>query len=361
MDSSKLDLYHDNLSKKVNRFKSKIKKFYTDDIEIYPSSPEAFRLRAEFRVFHDSNGAHYAMTDSITKRPYVVNKFSIVGLKIQNLMPILIAEINADLILSKKLFGIEFLTTLRGEALITLLYHKQLDQHWEQSAFRVQQTIGAMILGRSKKQKITLKRDFVTEEFRVGTRTISYRQVESGFTQPNGEVNSKMLSWAFKQTEDSQDDLLEIYCGNGNFTLALADNFQKILAVEISKLSIRTAQHNANVNGIANATFVRMSSEEFTEALDHLRPFRRLKEIDLDEYNFSAVLVDPPRAGLDPATISLIMRYKKIVYFSCNPESLVQNLRKILPTHNIVALAVFDQFPWTDHLEIGTVLEAFCI
>jgi tRNA (uracil-5-)-methyltransferase len=358
LDSPTLNDYEDNLSKKVNCFESKIRKFYTDNLQIYPSPPEAFRLRAEFRVFHDETGAHYAMTDSITKKPYIIKEFRIAGPKIQNLMPVLLSAINGDLVLRKQLFGVEFLTTLSGEALITLLYHKNLDQNWEQSASEVQDAIGAMIIGRSKKQKITLKNDFVTEEVTLGARTLLYRQVESGFTQPNGQVNIKMLSWALQQTEGSQADLLEIYCGNGNFTLALADNFEKILAVEISKLSIKTARHNSRANGIKNTSFIRMSSEELTQAIDGIRPFRRLRNISLNEFNFSTVLVDPPRSGLDPTTISLILRYKKIIYFSCNPLTLMQNLIGILPTHKIAAVAVFDQFAWTDHLEIGLVLEA---
>ena len=358
MNCSKLDSYNKHLSNKVKRFESKIRQFFTDKIEIYSSFPEAFRLRTEFRVFHDSTGAHYAMTDSITKRPYIINEFSIAAPKIQKLMPVLLSQINDDFILRQKLFGIEFLTTLSGEALITLLYHKKLDQRWEQSASRIQELMDTMIVGRSKKQKIILMNDYVTEEFNVGMRTLFYRQVESTFTQPNGEVNIKMLSWAHQQTRCSQADLLEIYCGSGNFTLALANNFRKVLAVEISKLSIRTAKHNASLNGIANTAFVRMSSKELTEAFDRVRPFRRLKDINLDEYNFSTVLVDPPRSGLDPATISLIVRYQTIVYFSCNQVSLMRNLSEILSTHTIAAVAIFDQFPWTDHLEIGLVLNA---
>ena len=281
MDSPTLNAYNDNLSKKINYFESKIRKFYPGKLQIYPSPPEAFRLRAEFRVFHDDTGAHYAMTDSITKRPYIIKEFTIAGPKIQKLMPVLLSAINGDLVLRKQLFGIEFLTTLSGEALITLLYHKKLDHHWEQSASEVQDATEAMIIGRSKKQKITLKNDFVTEEITLGVRTLFYRQVETGFTQPNGQVNIKMLLWSLRQTEGSQADLLEIYCGNGNFTLALANNFEKILAVEISKLSVKTAQHNARANGIKNTSFIRMSSEELTEAIDGIRPFRRLKNLSL--------------------------------------------------------------------------------
>ncbi len=58
----------------------------------------------------------------------------------------------------------------------------------------------------------------------------SYRQPEGAFTQPNGAVNQKMLSWAFEAIGERDDDLLELYCGNGNFTLPLATRVRQVLA-----------------------------------------------------------------------------------------------------------------------------------
>ena len=103
-----------------------------------------------------------------------------------------------------------------------------------------------------------------------------------------------------------------------------------------------------------------MSSEEFTQALNRERPFRRLADIDLDSYNFSTILVDPPRAGLDEDTVKLISRFDNIVYISCNPQTLAENLKQICLTHQIESAAVFDQFPWTAHLESGVLLKRKC-
>ena len=95
----------------------------------------------------------------------------------------------------------------------------------------------------------------------------------------------------------ARTDLLELYCGNGNFTAVLAQHFKSVLATEISKISVRSAETNFTHNKVDNVSVVRMSSEEFTQALNGERPFRRLKDIDLDSYNFSTIFVDPPRAG----------------------------------------------------------------
>ena len=161
-----------------------------------------------------------------------------------------------------------------------------------------------------------------------------------------------MLNWASNCVANSNSqDLLELYCGNGNFTVPLARHFNAVLATEISKVSVNSALTNFAANQIDNIEVVRLSAEELTQALNKQRPFRRLAHIDLDSYNFSTVLVDPPRAGLDADTEKLLCRFDRILYISCNPNTLAQNLAEITKTHAIEAAAVFDQFPWTEHLE----------
>ena len=152
-------------------------------------------------------------------------------------------------------------------------------------------------------------------------------------------------------------DFLESYCGLGNFTLPLSHYFDKVLATEISKGSIHAALENCELNGVENITFARLASEEMTEALQGVREFTRLKEIDLKAYDFSTVLVDPPRAGLDLGTIELISNIDNIIYISCNPETLAGNLHSLCRSHRIERFAMFDQFPYTDHMECGVLLK----
>jgi tRNA (uracil-5-)-methyltransferase len=68
------------------------------------------------------------------------------------------------------------------------------------------------------------------------------------------------------------------------------------------------------------------------------------------------VLVDPPRAGLDDATVELVRKVDRILYISCNPETLKNNLQALSTTHKIDRYAVFDQFPYTHHIECGVYL-----
>jgi tRNA (uracil-5-)-methyltransferase len=232
-----------------------------------------------------------------------------------------------------------------------------LDAEWEAEARALQVRLKVGIIGRSRKQKLVLDRDYVTERLCVDGREYSYQQVESGFTQPNAGINTQMLNWASETLAgNSNGDLVELYCGNGNFTAPLSRHFNSVLATEISKVSVNSAEINFAANKIDNIEVVRLSAEEFTQALNGERPFRRLAHIDLHSYNFSTVFVDPPRAGLDPDTEKLICRFDRILYISCNPKTLAQNLVEITKTHNIESVAVFDQFPWTEHLESGVLL-----
>jgi tRNA (uracil-5-)-methyltransferase len=190
----------------------------------------------------------------------------------------------------------------------------------------------------------------------VAGRTFSYQQPEGSFTQPNGTVNQKMLNWAYEALGQREDDLLELYCGNGNFTLPLATRVRKVLATEISKTSVAAALNNLADNKVDNVSLVRLSAEELTEALNDVRPFRRLAGIDLKSYDFGSVFVDPPRAGMDPDTCELTRRFERILYISCNPETLAANIAQLNDTHRIECCALFDQFPYTHHMESGVLL-----
>ena len=354
-----LATYQQQLNDKVSQYKTLMANagIQLPELEIFPSEPYGFRMRAEFRVWHEDGQAHYAMNKPGEKRPYIIQDFPIGSALINQLMPKIMSAVNASEILSFKLFSMEYLTTTTDEALITLIYHKPLDQQWQQVAEQLQSEFNIKVIGRSRKQKVVLSDDFVTEKLVVNNRQYSFQQVEASFTQPNAQINQKMLAWASDCLSKSSDDLVELYCGNGNFTAVLAQYFDKVLATEISKVSVNSATENFAANNVENVTIARLSSEEFTQALNRERAFRRLAEVDLDSFKFSTIFVDPPRAGLDQGTETLVTKMDYILYISCNPETLAENLKQITKTHKVVKAALFDQFPWTHHIESGVYLE----
>jgi tRNA (uracil-5-)-methyltransferase len=351
--------YQKQLDTKVDQFKKLMANAGVEipDLTIHSSAPFGFRMRAEFRIWHEQGQAHFAMNRPGEKRPYIIDDFPIGAELINRLMPIILAAVNANEMLSRKLFSMEFLTTTTQQVLVTLIYHKPLDEQWQLQASLLAKQLNIKIIGRSRKQKVVLTDDFVIEELSVDGKQYQYQQVEASFTQPNAQVNQKMLTWASDCLKDSNNDLVELYCGNGNFTAVLAQHFDKVLATEISKVSVNSANYNFDLNKVDNVTIARLSSEEFTQALNRERAFRRLANVDLDSFNFSTIFVDPPRAGLDSGTEKLVTEMDSILYISCNPETLAENLKQITRTHQVVSAALFDQFPWTQHIESGVLLK----
>ena len=100
-----------------------------------------------------------------------------------------------------------------------------------------------------------------------------------------------------------------------------------------------------------------MASEECGQARNNERRCRRLEGVNRQKCNGQTVLVDPPRSGLDDETLAMVQGYANIVYISCNPETLKDNLAVLSETHDVVRFALFDQFPFTHHVESGVFLQ----
>ncbi|PKH01290.1 tRNA (uridine(54)-C5)-methyltransferase TrmA [Psychromonas sp. MB-3u-54] len=352
--------YETLLDAKKERLNQQFSTFNPPALECFSSPKLHYRMRAELRVWHNGDELYYIMFDKKTKQKFRVDQFPPASELINNLMPVLLELVKSTEILRYKLFQIDFLSNLKGQVIVSLLYHKQLDDNWLVEAKRIKAELlkqfDINFIGRARKQKILLDYDYVIEELQVDGNKLFYQQIENSFTQPNAKVCEKMLQWAIDCTRDSQGDLLELYCGNGNFSLALAKNFNKVLATEIAKPSVESAQFNMAQNDINNVTVIRMSAEEFTQAINGEREFYRLKGITLSDYQCNTILVDPPRSGLDDKTVKMVQHYDNILYISCSPETLSLNLEVLSETHDIKRFALFDQFPYTHHSEAGVYL-----
>jgi tRNA (uracil-5-)-methyltransferase len=352
--------YSQQLEEKKNDITRLFSNYDLPTFDVFESEPINSRYRTEFRVWHEGDDLYYIMFNSETKQKYKVEYFPVASELINKCMSQLLIEIKDNELLRQRLFQVDFLSSKSGEVLISLLYHKQLSDEWQVEAEQLIERLSSIatinIIGRARKQKVILHKDYLMEKLTVGNKSYTYHQVENSFTQPNASINEKMLLWAQKSTLNSTGDLIELYCGNGNFSIALAQNFDRVLGTEISKSSVKSAQVNITENNLNNVHIVRMSSEEFSQAMNNERKFRRLEGFDLTAYNYDTVLVDPPRAGLDPDSLDLISRFNKIIYISCNPDTLHENLSYLVKTHKIEQFALFDQFPYTHHVETGVIL-----
>ena len=347
--------YEDQLSQKLILNTKRFEPFYKKDISVFKSPENHYRSRSEFKIWHIDDEIHYGMNHVDKKGVVLVDNCPQVNKHIETLMPKLLESIKAKKV-GFKLFGVDFLSSSDGEIVVSFLYHRKLDTDWEELAKEIANELNIYIIGRSRKQKVIVGQDYVTEKLTIDDKEYSFNHIENSFTQPNPRVNEQMVSWAMKNLPNVDDDLLELYCGAGNFTIPFATKFNKILATEISKSSINAAKANMVLNNIKNIEFVRMSVEDFTQALDGVREFRRMKDIDIESYNIKTIFVDPPRSGMDEDSCKFSARYNNIIYISCNPETLVRDLEILSKTHKIIDMAIFDQFPYTHHVEMGVKL-----
>ncbi len=347
--------YDEQIAQKLKNIEEEFSNFYDKNIKVFISQNEYFRNRVEFRIWHDDDKISYAMNGFNKKEIVLIDECQIVQKSIYNIMPKLINYISKNKLLKEKLFSIEFLS---GEKLlITLIYHKKIDNIWIEEAKKLEKNLKVNVIGRSRGIKIFPTQDFIYQKLNILNKEYCYKVYENSFLQPNTKVNEKMITWVKKISKNFKNDLLELYCGHGNFTIPLSENFDKVLATEISKKSIKSAKENVALNNTKNIYFVRLSSEELTQALNNEREFKRLKDVKLEEFNFNTVFVDPPRAGVDEKTLNLIKKFKHIIYISCNPATLKRDIKILCKTHKIDDFALFDQFAYTDHLECGVILK----
>ena len=347
--------YEAQLDAKVQLNKERFKNYFQGEFFIAKSPQKNYRSRSEFKVWHDGDDICYAMNHVDKKGVVFIEECPQVNTYISALMPKLLEAI-AQRKIGFKLFGADFLSSSSGEIVVSLLYHRKLDDEWTQIATQMANELGIYIIGRSRKQKVIIGQDYITETLHVENEIYQAKHIENSFTQPNAKVNEQMIAWSLQSLKATEDDLLELYCGAGNFTIPFSKHFKKVLATEISKSSINAAKANMALNNVQNIEFVRMSVEDFTQALDGVREFRRMKEIDIDAYNIKTIFVDPPRSGMDTDSCKFTSRYENIIYISCNPETLQRDLDILCQTHTVQDMALFDQFPYTHHVEMGVKL-----
>jgi tRNA (uracil-5-)-methyltransferase len=314
---------------------------------IHTSPATGYRARSEFGFSKDS----YTMIEE-GQRVYM-SVSDLPHSSIQEIMTLLLPRIQSSEIIKTKLFQINFRTSGK-KILATLIYHKPLEDDWKAEAVAIQDCIEDLsIVGRSKKQMVLLGAECLEITCTYDDSSFKILQNDLVFFQPNYYLYPLMISFITKQLQNPKD-LLELYCGCGGFTLPLASKFNKVFATENNRHSIKLLKESIELNNLSNIQTARLSDDETAAALANKRPFRRLENINMQSYEFSHILVDPPRSGLSDETISLSKQSENMIYISCNPETFLRDITKL--DREIQSIGVFDQFANTEHLEIVAFL-----
>ena len=333
----------------MNKFQkatSLIEEHYKDNIVINLSPTYGYRSRCEFGYKNN----FYTMYSPSGEIVYL-NSFAIARPSIQALMPKLLNQINKTNVLKTKLFQINFRTNRKNRVLVSLIYHKLLDDKIKGLADKIANILDISINLRSKNNLYSTHCDLLEDDIE-NLETILY-QTDQSFYQPNYFHMPEMVTKAMSFIKDPKD-LLELYCGSGTFSLPMRKLFNKIFATENNRQSIRCLNKSIDEQNIKNIFHARLSAEEVSELFAG-RVFKRMNGINISDFNFSHVLVDPPRAGLDKDVISLISKFKNIIYISCNYETYERDVKN-LKGFTIKNIEIFDQFPNTKHLEIVSLL-----
>ena len=345
--------YQEQFSKKKVLFTSNIDP--TTSKEFFTSELNGFRFRTEFKALKIDDEIFYGMI--IDGKKKIIDSFPIVSTSIQKLMPSLLDEINMYQEISMKLFQIEFQASRNDEIMVSLIYHKELDSNWIQTAKEIADKLSISIIGRSKKQVVVLGTNYITENYRFLEREFPLRLYEQCFSQTNPVICDAMLNWVAMNAPSQNADIMELHCGLGTFTIPLSFLYKKVLATENSRPSIQALKKNIDAIKRKNIFFGRLSGKETLEAYKGIREFRRLNSLNLDEFNFETIFLDPPREGLDGDTLKDLREFKNIIYISCGFDSFIRDLSELRKTHRIIKTAMFDQFPYTEHIESGAILK----
>jgi len=175
---------------------------------------------------------------------------------------------------------------------------------------------------------------FIYEEI-LGKR---FKISPKSFFQINTEVCSKIFERVREYVKNKNyTKVLDLYCGTGVIGMLVADLVKEVVGVEIVSDAVKDANENKKLNHVDNIKFICDKVEN---------RISEFKNIDL-------IIVDPPRSGLDKNSVNNILRInpKEIIYISCDPNTLLRDLKVLNQNYDINDVLVADMFPNTYHVE----------
>ena len=169
------------------------------------------------------------------------------------------------------------------------------------------------------------------------------------FYQVNPVQAEALYYTALEKAELSKDDVLyDLYCGIGTIGIFASKYVKQVYGIEIVEQAIDDAKENAKLNGIENIAFLAGDVEKVFDKL--IKEKQALPDV---------VIVDPPRRGLDNNTIQtlLALEPKKVVYISCNPATMVRDIKLLEEKYVTEEIQPVDMFPFTPHIENIAILK----
>jgi 23S rRNA (uracil1939-C5)-methyltransferase len=181
------------------------------------------------------------------------------------------------------------------------------------------------------------------EYIRERINGIDYQISPRSFFQTNSYCCNQLYDIIAIQASAAGRPVLDLFCGCGGISLQVCRRSSHVTGIDIVAQNIEDARQNALANTVSNATFICMDAQQFlaeTSASGILR-------------EYSTLIVDPPRQGLTKKDRKFIVDsgIEQMVYVSCNPWNLVQDLKTLMPSYSLRTVQAVDMFPHTPHME----------
>ncbi|MEE9442836.1 MAG: 23S rRNA (uracil(1939)-C(5))-methyltransferase RlmD [candidate division Zixibacteria bacterium] len=171
-----------------------------------------------------------------------------------------------------------------------------------------------------------------------------FRINPGAFFQTNSRQTEALYRCAIELADiKTGDTVLDLYCGAGTIGICASENADEIVGIEIEEESVTAAVENAKINNLGNCSF-------------YCGPVRKVMlDNNLKNKSFSAIFLDPPRAGMHPKALKRLLEIgaQRIIYISCNPATFSRDAAEIVNSgYNLEKIVPFDMFPHTMHIEL---------
>lgn len=164
----------------------------------------------------------------------------------------------------------------------------------------------------------------------------------ASFFQVNHSQTINLYNQVKKYLGNQNNHILDLYCGTGTIGIYVSSCCKKITGIELNPSSVKDARKNIAINKLNNIEILEGDVGKI------------LKE----KGTYDAIIVDPPRSGLDKRTRKTLLKLRspKIIYISCNPITLARDLNELKQSYELKDIKLFDMFPNTYHVECCTLL-----
>jgi len=193
-----------------------------------------------------------------------------------------------------------------------------------------------------EKLNVLYGKDYLIEEL-LG---LKFKISAFSFFQTNSYGAEKLYETVREFAGDVSDKIVfDLYSGTGTIGIIMAPMAKKVIGIELVEEAVMSARENAELNGLKNCTFI---------AGDVSKKLKEIKEMP------DVVIVDPPRSGINPKALEDIIKFnpQKVVYVSCNPESLARDLKIFSEGgYKVDKVKCVDMFPYTYHVETVVLIE----